>query len=142
MEKRRRAQRKEQAEPRTEHMGQQFNEMEPNKSIETRVAVLEAKMSSYAATEWVKDFIKPVQDSVNEMRVIVHTLGEKADALFDAHDSLLKEKAQHERQQWNEKTPLGIVKKYAPFISFIIGVVAVYRILGSVVETWLRSRGM
>jgi hypothetical protein len=54
---------------------------------------------------------------------------------------LLKEKAQAERAELLAKTPLGLVKKYGPVVTFIIGSIAVYRILGAVAEGWLRIHG-
>ena len=114
---------------------------EKEQSLETRVAVLEARFLTYAPREWVKDFIKPVQDSVNRMEAIVNSLTEKADALFDAHDSLLKEKAEQERKQWAERTPLGLVKKYGPVVTFAAGSIALYRVLGTLAETWLKAHG-
>lgn len=112
-----------------------------DRSLETRIALLEAQFKSYAPREWVKDFIKPVQDSVNRMESIVNSLTEKADALFDAHDSLLKEKAEQERKQWAERTPLGLIRKYGPVVSFVAGSIAVYRLLGTLAETWLKTHG-
>lgn len=119
-----------------------INEMpEKDKSLETRIALLEQQFASYAPREWVKDFIKPVQDSVNRMESIVNSLSEKADHLFDAHDSLLREKAEQERKGWLERTPLGLIKKYGPVVTFIVGIVAIYRLAGSLLENWIRAHG-
>jgi hypothetical protein len=82
-----------------------------------------------------------LEKSVVRIEQSVASLSEDARNLFAAHDTLLKEKAQAERAELLAKTPLGLVKKYGPVVTFIIGSIAVYRILGAVAEGWLRIHG-
>jgi hypothetical protein len=82
-----------------------------------------------------------LEKSVARIEQSVASLSDDARNLFAAHDTLLKEKANTERAELLAKTPLGLVKRYGPVVGFIVGCTAVYRVLGTIAEGWLRSHG-
>lgn len=104
--------------------------------LETKV---DGRMETLAPREWVHQIMQPIQQSITRMETAVSQLTTDAKDLFDAHSAMLKEKGDRERQEWAEKTPLGLVKKYAPVIGFLVGTVALFRILGSWFEVWLQQ---
>jgi hypothetical protein len=104
--------------------------------LETRV---DGRLGALAPRDWVHEIFNPIQQAVVRMEGSVAQLSEDAQELFDAHKEMLKEKALRERQEWEEKTPLGLVKKYAPLVGVLVGLVALFRVLGTFAEIWLEA---
>ncbi len=98
---------------------------------------LDNRFDGVAREGWVREFVRPIQDSFLKMEMVVASLSEDAKSLFAAHDALLTEKAETEKQQAKDRTPLGIVKKYAPMFGLVGGLVTAYRVLGTALELWL-----
>jgi len=111
--------------------------------LQSSVRLLETKVDgevkSLAPRDWVHQVMQPIQQSITRMEASVSQLTEDAKDLFNAHSTMLKEKADREKQEWAEKTPLGLIKKYGPVIGFMAGIVALYRALGSLFEVWLQQ---
>jgi hypothetical protein len=105
------------------------------------IAELKTQVKEHATHGWVRDIIRPIEQSVSRMEVAVTSLSDDAKSLFAAHDAMLKEKAAAERAELESKTPMGLVKKYAPVIAFLLGAIALYGILSAAVQSWLRAHG-
>ena len=104
--------------------------------LETKV---DGKVEALAPREWVHQLMQPIQQSITRMEASVSQLTTDAKDLFDAHSAMLTEKGARERQEWAERTPLGLVKKYAPVIAFLVACVALFRVLGSLADYWLAA---
>lgn len=104
--------------------------------LETRV---DGRLGSLAPRDWVHEILSPLQQAVTKMESSVTQLSEDAKELFDTHKQMLREKGERERQECAERTPLGIVKKYAPVIGFLVGAVALFRVLGSLAESYIQT---
>lgn len=102
---------------------------------------VDSKIESMAPRDWVHTVLQPVQESLVRMETSVSQLTQDAKELFDAHKEMLRERGERERAEWMEKTPLGIVKRYAPAVGFLLALVALFRVIGTAIELWLKARG-
>jgi hypothetical protein len=124
-----------------------------------RVAVLEDRIDGYPPREWVKDFVKeytePIMKAVQkheqtsaETAKTVQQLVEQADTLFTAHNTMLQERAQREQAEYqarmgdlkllaDNRTPLGMAKRYGPLIAIVGSCVGLLVALGKVADKLL-----
>lgn len=121
------------------------SQRDTNRDIETRVALLEVRFGHYADREWVREYVLPTQNSVTEIKNSIVSLtgemkhlAEQLLTVFAAHNAFLEEKRKASEKESEENTPLGLVKKYAPVVVFLVAVVALFRVLGTVFETWVQ----
>jgi hypothetical protein len=110
-------------------------------SLETRVAILEEKLESLPPREWVKDFVRPLQDSITEISNAVKSLASKAESLFTAHNELLREKSVADKKLIEERTASGMAKKWGPVISMLGACFLVYQVISTLITSWLKARG-
>lgn len=100
---------------------------------------MDGRLQDLAPRGWVHELVAPIQQSVVRMEAAVSGLAEDAKLLFKSHSDVLEEKRKQNELEWAARTPLGLVKKYGPVIGFLVGVVALFRILGSLFEVWLST---
>jgi hypothetical protein len=122
-------------------MTEHNNLWEEVSGMKAEIATIKARLDGHAPREWVRELVGPIQVAVTGMEQTVLGLSESAQKLFASHDELLKEKAAADRAELMAKTPLGLVKRYGPVIGFIVGCTAIYRILGTLAESWLHGHG-
>lgn len=102
--------------------------------LESRV---EGELKGLAPRDWVHTVLQPIQQSITRMELTVGQLANDAKDLFAEHKQMLRDKADREKIEWADKTPLGIVKRYAPAVALLVGLVALFRVLGTGLELWL-----
>lgn len=115
-----------------------------DRDIETRVALLEERFSRYADRDWVRELLAPTQLAVNEIKNSINAvtskmefLADQVSTVFAAHNTFLEEKRLAEKQAAKENTPMGIIRKYAPAVAVLVGLVSLFRVLGTGLELWL-----
>ena len=118
--------------------------------LSTQVATLrkemELRFDSVAPRGWVHDILDPIKQSINKIENAIAsqsaTVGELASnmkLMFDSHNTLLKEKAESEREQLKSQTWLGMIKKYAPVVLFILSLFTLFGLLRVWLETWIKT---
>ena len=80
---------------------------QPVHTLGERVARLEQQREVFATREWVRtliaDTIGPIGTSIIQMQATQQDLSEQADSLFAAHNELLRERSQREKEEYNAK---------------------------------------
>ncbi|MBA3768790.1 MAG: hypothetical protein H0W99_17775 [Acidobacteria bacterium] len=115
--------------------------------VQMRLALVEQKLEhSYAGREWVREFTEPTRAAVVEIKSSIQSLtgemrglGDKVTTVFAAHDVFLEEKREAELQTAKDATPGGLVRKWTPFAALMLMLVALYRVLGTLIEHWIAT---
>lgn len=122
---------------------------------EIRLTRLEEQVKVYARTEWVMESLAELTRTVDllglSIKDVVKQIGVvsgRQEDLYKTHDTLLKQRAEQERQEFDDarkllqskledRNPLTVAKRWLPAASLIVAIVALFRILGSLIEAWL-----
>lgn len=110
-------------------------------NLETRVVLLEKQFEQYAPREWVFELIAPIRDSVRDIKIAVERQAEEARGLYESHKAMITKEEERREKLAEERTPMGLVRKYSPLVATIGGLVFIYRVLGTLAEVWLTSNG-
>lgn len=105
------------------------------------MALLEEKLESLPPREWVKDFVRPLQDSISEIKNAVTSLASKAESLFTAHNELLREKSAQDKKAMEERTAMGMIKRWTPVVGMVGLLFVVYQVVSALATTWLKAHG-
>lgn len=126
--------------------------------ILARLAVLEEKIVGYPPREWVKDYInqhtRPQAEAILRMEQTVKQLSEDASTLFAAHDKMLQDRAQREKEEHDarlaelrslkdSRSLKGIARVYGPLLGFITGLIVLITMIrdhGDKLLNWLFGR--
>lgn len=126
-----------------------------SRDLDIRLTRLEEQVKSYARSEWVSESLGELTRTVDLMGInvsdVVKQIGivsTRQEDLYKTHDALLKQRAEQERQEFEntrkvlqakleDRNPLNIAKRWLPITSLLIAIVALFRILGSLIEAWL-----
>ncbi len=114
--------------------------------IKTLRKEVELRFDSVAPRGWVQDILKPIEQAITKIETaiqgqadVVGDIGEQIKTLFTAHDQFLKEKAAQERKELEGRTALGYIKRFGPVVAFVLSMVTLFRVAGTVLELWLQQ---
>lgn len=68
-----------------------------------RVTRLEEKIDALAPRAWVQDAFAPVNQTLTRLEQAIASLTDDSKALFHAHEQMLQERAEQQRQLFDEK---------------------------------------
>lgn len=141
----------------------------PGADLLERITRLESLHDNLAPRTWVQEVMAPVQQSITRMEQTVTRLAEESKILFSFHEQLLKERAEHERQESEAKILAiqeqhaqamkvaqaaahhaeeraeragalhWIEKKAGPVVSFLSTVVGIIAIGGGLIAWWITN---
>lgn len=110
--------------------------------LETR---LESLVDKLASRDWVRDLIEPIRESAFKTEHAVSTLAKESSALYAAHDQLLKERAERERQmheaelerQKSNSFYALLRDKWAPLLGLFLAGAGGLKLLGDAITFWV-----
>lgn len=110
--------------------------------LETRMETVEEKIDGRVTSEWVKDFAKPIQDSVARIENSIGVLTEKSQGLFSAHNEFLKKENERKEAEQKERTPTALVKKWGSVAAAIGAIWFLFGIGQSLLLSWMANHGV
>lgn len=115
-----------------------------------RVTRLEEQIKAFAEREWVIESLSDLTRTVDRLALQISTVIEGQKQLYITHDALLRERAEHEREQASnerlllqkrleERTALSIAKRWLPMATLFATILALITLARTVIEQWIRN---
>jgi len=131
----------------TQHSGRDGEES----GILARVIRLESELKQYARTIDVQQSLSELTLTIDRMVREIEQVTSGQKELYQTHNELLKERAEHERQAAKEqsdalkqkladRTPSAIAKRWLPMASLLVIIITLIQLIRVAIETWMRQQ--
>jgi cytochrome c-type biogenesis protein CcmH/NrfG len=92
--------------------------------------------------EPIEKAVQGIERSVERQSTQMETLAEKSEELYEAHKQMLKKEQEQKDKEAEERTLGATLKRWGAIAASIGGIWFVFRIAGTLIEAYLRSRGI